>query len=236
MDLTNGEIVMWEALGTGILMLVGTSAVANTTLKNSGGRGTGWLMCAISWGFAVFAGASIADPTGGHLNPAVTLAQIMRDVITVEQGVFYVIGQMIGAFCGAVLTYLAFKKQFDTHDDMSQTRGVFCTAPMVRSYGWNTLTEVIATFVLILFILLNPSTNAALGYAAVAFVIVAIGTSLGGPTGWALNPARDLGPRIAFAVLPIKDKPSADWAYSWVPIVGPMVGAAAAAGVAAAVL
>jgi glycerol uptake facilitator protein len=235
-ELSNLEILSWEALGTFILILIGTSAVANNTLRTSGGKGGGWLMCALSWAFGVFAGASIADPSGGHLNPSVTLAVLLRGEITATQSVFYVLGQFLGAFLGALVTYLAFKKQFDTHDDPSSTRGIFCTAPTVRSYGWNTVTELIATFVLIVFVLLNPAANDALSYAAVAFVIVAIGTSLGGPTGWALNPARDFSPRVAFAVLPIKGKPDADWAYAWVPFVGPLAGAALGAGVAALML
>jgi len=233
--LSNLAIFGWELLGTFVLILIGTSAVANVVLRRSGGYAGGTLMVVFSWAFGVFAGASIADPTGGHLNPAVTLSVLMTGGITVSQAIFYVLGQFVGAFLGAGATYLAFKKQFDTHDNPSETLGIFATGPQVRSYGWNVVTEIIATFVLILFIQLNPMANAALSYAAVALVVVAIGTSLGGPTGWALNPARDFGPRAMFALLPIGGKPAPDWAYAWVPIVGPLVGAILAVLVASAV-
>lgn len=234
MDLTYFSAFAWEFLGTFILVLIGTSSVANHVLRKTGGHGGGPLMIAFSWAFAVFAGASIADRTGGHLNPAVTLAVWLRGDLPGRYVLFYFLGQFLGAFVGALFTYLAFKKQFDTHDNPDETLGVFATGPTVRSYGWNTLTEAIATFVLVLFILLNPVHNQALSYAAVAFIIVAIGTSLGGPTGWALNPARDFGPRAAFSVLPIAGKPNPDWAYALVPIIGPMLGAVAAVIVATA--
>jgi glycerol uptake facilitator protein len=147
----------------------------------------------------------------------------------------YLLGQMVGAFLGAVLAWAAYKLQFDTHDEPQNTRGIFSTGPTVPNYTWNVITEVIGTFVLVFWILLSPGVtagpdgvpvfgNGALGYAAVAFVVVSIGASLGGPTGYAINPARDLGPRIAYAVLPIKGKGSPDWNYSWVPVAGPIVG------------
>ncbi len=234
--MTAGQVALWEGLGTAIMMVVGTSASANSTLRMTSGHRAGPLMPAISWAFAVFAGASVAHPTGGHLNPAVTLADVLSGKLTPGQSVPYVVGQLAGALVGCTLTYLAFKKQFDTHHDPAEFRGIFCTAPMIRSYGWNVATEAIATFVLVTFVLLNPAANDALGYAAVAFVVLAIGTSLGGPTGWALNPARDLGARIAFVLLPMRGKSHADWAYAWVPVVGPLLGATAASALAAALV
>ncbi|MBB5955085.1 glycerol uptake facilitator protein [Saccharothrix tamanrassetensis] len=236
----NGSIFVWETLGTAILILLGAGVVANVTLKNSLGNGGGWLLINFGWGFAVFAGASVAAPSGAHINPAVTLGLAVADKVDWDRVPVYFAGQLLGAFLGAVLAWLAYKTQFDTHDDPGNTRGIFCTAPTVRATGWNLVTEIIGTFVLVIWILLSPGAkaagdgvpqfgNSALGYAAVAFLVVGLGNSLGGPTGYAINPARDLGPRIAYAILPIRDKGSADWGYSWIPVAGPLIGGVLAA-------
>ncbi|MFC4853459.1 MIP/aquaporin family protein [Actinophytocola glycyrrhizae] len=230
-----GEIFLWEMLGTAALILLGVGVVANVVLKQTLGSGGGWLLINFGWGFAVFVGASIANPSGAHINPAVTLGLAAADKAEWADVPAYLLGQLVGAFIGAVLAWLTYKLQFDTHDEPANTRGIFATGPTVPNYAWNTVTEVIATFALVFWILLSPAAgpgddgvptfgNSALGYAAVAFVVVGIGGSLGGPTGYAINPARDLGPRIAYALLPIKGKGSPDWNYSWVPIVGPVVG------------
>ncbi|MBP2474668.1 glycerol uptake facilitator protein [Crossiella equi] len=235
--MSGGEIFVWELVGTAVLILLGAGVVANTVLKNSLGNNGGWLLVNFGWGFAVFAGASIAAPSGAHLNPAVTLGLATAGKLDWGLVPFYFSAQLLGAFLGAVLCWLAYKLQFDTHDDPAGTLGIFSTGPTVDNKLWNTVTEVIGTFVLVLWILLSPSAqapvdgavpqfgNSALGYAAVMFVVVGIGASLGGPTGYAINPARDLGPRIAYAVLPIKGKGGANWGYSWVPVVGPFLGA-----------
>jgi glycerol uptake facilitator len=234
-DLNFGEIVLWEMLGTAGLILLGAGVVANVVLKKTLGTGGGWLLINIGWGFAVFVGASIANPSGAHLNPAVTFGLAIADKTDWADVPAYLIGQMLGAFIGAVLAWAAYKLQFDTHDEPQNTRGIFSTGPTVPNYGWNLVTEIIGTFVLVFWILLSPGAsagddgvptfgNSALGYAAVAFVVISIGASLGGPTGYAINPARDLGPRIAYAILPIKGKGSPDWNYSWVPVAGPLVG------------
>lgn len=226
MDLSFGEIFVWEMLGTAVLILLGAGVVANRVLKNALGNGDSWLLIAVGWGFAVFAGATVANPSGGHLNPAVTLGLIVADKAEWSDFPAYALGQMVGAIVGATLAWAAYKLQFDTHDEPQNTRGIFCTGPTVPNYVWNTITEVIATFVLIIWILLNPAEQfSALGYAGVAFLVIGIGGSLGGPTGYAINPARDLGPRIAYALLPIKGKGSPEWNYSWVPVVGPLIGA-----------
>lgn len=238
MDLSFGEIFLWEMLGTAALILLGAGVVANTVLKKSLGFNGGWLLITIGWGFAVFVGASIADPSGAHINPAVTIGLLASGGSDFGWALApaYFLGQMVGAILGATLAWAAYKLQFDTHDDPAGTRGIFCTGPTVPNYGWNVLTEVIGTFVLVFWILLSPAVkagedgvptfgNSALGYAAVAFVVISIGASLGGPTGYAINPARDLGPRIAYALLPIKGKGSPEWNYSWVPVAGPIVGA-----------
>jgi glycerol uptake facilitator protein len=229
-DLNFGEILLWEMLGTAALILLGAGVVANRVLKRALGVGDSWLLVAIGWGFAVFIGATIADPSGGHINPAVTVGLAVADKTEWADVPAYLIGQMIGAFIGAVLAWASYKLQFDTHDEPQNTRGIFCTGPTVPNYLWNTITEVIATFVLLIWILLNPPDQfTALGYAGVSFVVISIGGSLGGPTGYAINPARDLGPRIAYAVLPIKGKGSPEWNYSWVPVVGPLIGGILAA-------
>lgn len=226
MDLSFGEIFVWEMLGTAVLILLGAGVVANRVLKKALGNGDSWLLIAVGWGFAVFAGATVANPSGGHLNPAVTLGLIVADKADWSDLPAYVLGQMVGAIIGATLAWAAYKLQFDTHDEPQNTRGIFCTGPTVPNYVWNTITEVIATFVLLIWILLNPAEQfSALGYAGVAFLVIGIGGSLGGPTGYAINPARDLGPRIAYALLPIKGKGSPEWNYSWVPVVGPLLGA-----------
>ncbi|GAA0526487.1 glycerol uptake facilitator protein [Saccharopolyspora subtropica] len=231
-----GAIFTWELLGTAMLTLLGCGVVANVTLRNALGHNGGWLLINFGWGFAVFAGASVAWESGAHINPAVTLGLAANGQTPWSQVPVYIVAQLIGGALGAVLCWAAYKLQFDTHDEPANTRGIFCTGPTVRNAPWNLLTEIIGTFVLVLWIILSPQAgpgdadgvptfgNSALGYAAVAFLVIGIGNSLGGPTGYAINPARDLGPRIVYAILPIRGKGSAEWGYSWVPIVGPIAG------------
>ncbi|SFQ21842.1 glycerol uptake facilitator protein [Amycolatopsis arida] len=236
-----GSIFLWELLGTGMLVLLGTAVVANNALRKTTGNGAGFLFITIGWAFAVFTGASIAAPSGAHINPAVTLGLAVSGQTEWVDVPFYFAGQMVGGVLGAVLCWATYKLQFDDHPEPQYTLGIFSTEPTIRKPAWNLVTEIIGTFVLVAWILLTPGFetgvngevptfgNAALGYAGVAFVVLVIGTSLGGPTGYAINPARDLGPRIAYAfVLPIKGKGRADWGYSWVPVVGPLAGAALA--------
>lgn len=225
-----GSIFVWETLGTAILILLGTAVVANHVLRNTNGNGAGTLFINVGWGFAVFTGASVAAESGAHLNPAVTLGLAIADKTDWGDVPAYVAGQMVGAVIGAMLTWATYKLQFDAHGEPQNTLGIFSTAPTIRNTPWNLVTEVIGTFVLVIWILLSAPENAALGYAGVAFVVLVIGTSLGGPTGYAINPARDLGPRIAYAFLmPIRGKGRADWGYSWIPVAGPLVGGALAA-------
>ncbi|WP_116051167.1 MIP/aquaporin family protein [Amycolatopsis palatopharyngis] len=237
-----GSIFIWEMLGTSVLVLLGTAVVANNTLRKTIGNGAGFLFITFGWAFAVFAGASLAAPSGAHINPAVTLGLAISGQTEWADVPIYFAGQMVGGVLGAVLCWATYKLQFDDHPEPGLTLGIFSTAPTIRKPAWNLVTEIIGTFVLVAWILLTPVYepavngevptfgNSALGYAGVAFVVLVIGTSLGGPTGYAINPARDLGPRIAYAfILPIKGKGKADWSYSWVPVVGPLVGAALAA-------
>lgn len=241
------DVFASEFFGTTVLLLLGAGVVATNLLPKSKGRGGGWLMINWGWGLAVLVGVYAAWKTGGHLNPAVTVAKVVAywfdpEVtlngaavgsatavdVTFGNVLVYLAAQFLGAFVGAVLAYLAFKKQFDQDCDPALKLGVFSTGPEVRSYGWNLVTEAIGTAVLIVFVMVAGGTPSAVGPLAVALVIVGIGASLGGPTGYAINPARDLGPRIAHAVLPIKGKGGSDWGYAWVPVVGPIIGAVVA--------
>jgi glycerol uptake facilitator protein len=231
-----------EFIGTAILVLIGCGIGALGSLKKSLGFGAGnWSLTAFGWGMAVFVGASVAWESGAHLNPAVTLGLTLTGITSWSTVPYYLLGEFAGAIVGALLVYLVYKKQFDTHDQPETTGGIFYTKPGVRSLGWNTVSEAVATFVLIYWIIQQapwapalegqpPSLgNIGLGYAGVAFAVIAIGAGLGGSTGYAINPARDLGPRIAYALLPLRGKEKIDWGYAWVPIVGPLLGAVAAA-------
>lgn len=223
-------------------MLLGCGIGALGSLRHSLGFGAGnWSLTAFGWGMAVFVGASVAWASGAHLNPAVTFALALVGTTPWGDVPYYLLGEFGGAIFGAFLVWLAYKKQFDTHDSPETTGGIFYTKPGVRALGWNTVSEAIGTFVLVYWILqqapwqpategTSPSVgNIALGYAGVAFAVIAIGAGLGGATGYAINPARDFGPRLTYALLPIKNKEKIDWGYAWVPIVGPLLGAALAA-------
>ncbi len=228
-----GALFLSEVVGTAMLLLLGAGVVANTALTKSKGNGTGFLFVNFGWGLAVFAGVLVSQKSGAHLNPAVTLgiaAQSIAQGKAVDWATvaIYILAQFIGAFIGAVLCWLAYKQHFDEEPDAATKLGVFSTGPAIRSYGWNVVTEIIGTFVLVFVILAAGAIKSTdLGWLSalgVAMLIVGIGASLGGPTGYAINPARDLGPRIAHFVLPIKGKGDSDWGYSWVPVVGPIIG------------
>jgi glycerol uptake facilitator protein len=233
-----GTIFLSETVGTALLLLLGGGVVANVILTKNKGFGGGWLLISFGWGLAVFAGVTVAYASGAHLNPAVTLGLLAAGQITGDdvflKVVVYLVAQFLGAFLGAVLTWLTYRQHFDEEPDPAAKLGVFSTGPAIRNYAWNFVTEVIATFVLV-FVVIGfgrggdpsvgtPAGLAGLGAIPVAFLVVAIGASLGGPTGYAINPARDLAPRIAHAILPIKGKGTSDWSYSWVPVAGPIVG------------
>jgi len=231
-----GDVFISETLGTAILLLLGAGVVANAILPKTKGNGGGWLLINFGWGLAVFAGVYAAYKSGAHLNFAVTVGLLTDGAKEFAPGVeanlgnamVYLGGEMLGAFLGAVLAWLAYKKHFDQEADPAVKLGVFSTGPELRSYGWNFVTEVIGTFVLVFVILAFGGSPSGLGPLAVAMLVVGIGASLGGPTGYAINPNRDLGPRIAHAILPIPGKGSSDWGYAWVPVLGPIVGGALA--------
>jgi glycerol uptake facilitator protein len=229
------EIFVSEVLGTAVLLLFGCGVVANAILpatKGFGGGGGGaWLMINFGWGLGVFAGVFVAFKSGAHINPAVTIGLLANGAEfapgvpgTFGNLLIYWAAQMLGAFLGAVLAWMAYKQHFDAEGPAAAKLGVFSTGPEIRGYGWNFVTEVIGTFVLVFVVIAFGNTPNELGPLAVALLVVGIGASVGGPTGYAINPARDLGPRIAHALLPIPGKGSSDWAYSWVPIAGPLVG------------
>ncbi len=231
------DVFVAETFGTFLLLLLGTGVVANVALAKTKGNNGGFLMVNFGWGLAVFAGVYVAALSGAHLNFAVTVGLwVNGDVGQFAPGVdknfvnamAYLAAQMLGSILGAVFCWLAYKQHLDEEPDPANKLGVFSTGPAIRSYGWNVVTEIIGTFVLVFVILSFGNTPSGLGPLAVALLVVGIGASLGGPTGYAINPNRDLGPRIAHALLPIKGKGGSDWGYAWVPIVGPIIGGALA--------
>jgi glycerol uptake facilitator protein len=230
-----GDILLSEIMGTGMLTLLGCGVVANAVLAKNKGFNGGFLMINFGWGFAVMAGILVAAKSGAHLNPAVTLGLLASGVDAYAPGVdvnfgntiAYLIGEFIGAFVGAVLCWLAYRDHFDDPESEPGAKlGTFSTGPAIRNTPWNLITEIVGTFVLV-FVILGIGQGeapAALGFILVPFLVIGIGASLGGPTGYAINPARDLGPRVAHFVLPIKGKGDSDWAYSWIPVAGPIIG------------
>jgi glycerol uptake facilitator protein len=232
------EKMVFEFLGTMILILMGDGVCANVSLEKSKAKGAGWVVVTFAWGLAVMCGVFIAGPyTGAHLNPAVSIGLALAGTFDWNLVVPYIIAQMLGGFVGAVLVYIYFKDHYDATPDADAKLGSFCTIPAIRNKWRNLLSEVIGTFVLVYVILAIGNVGntpelgmGSLGAFPVTFLIVAIGMSLGGTTGYAINPARDLAPRFAHFILPIKGKRNSDWSYAWVPGVGPVIGGAIAAG------
>lgn len=236
------NILIGEIIGTMFLVLLGDGVVANVLLGKTKGNNSGWIVITTAWAMAVFVGAFIsASVSGAHLNPAVTLGLAIAGATPWADVPVYWVGEFIGAFLGAILVFLAYFPHWAETKDPGLKLAVFSTAPAIRSTVWNLVCEIIGTFVLLFGILgikgvtgdMSDSPIAlnmgALGIIPVAFLVWAIGMSLGGPTGYAINPARDLGPRIMHAILPIPGKGGSDWGYSWIPVIGPLVGAAIAA-------
>ncbi|MCL4639798.1 MULTISPECIES: MIP/aquaporin family protein [Olivibacter] len=230
-----------ELLGTMILILLGGGVVANVVLKGTNGHSSGWIVITTGWALAVFTGVVIAGPySGAHLNPAVTLAMILSDNLSWATACSYVLAQFIGAMTGAFLVWLMYKDHFDETEDAGAKQAVFCTSPALRNLPINLISEIIGTFVLIIAVFFfkdgeiaiddtkTPIGLGSIGAIPVAFVVWVIGLSLGGTTGYAINPARDLGPRIMHAILPIKNKAGFNASYAWVPVIGPLIGAALA--------
>jgi glycerol uptake facilitator protein len=223
-----------EVIGTGALVLLGDGVVAGVLLARSKAQNSGWIVITFAWAIAVFVGVVIAAPiSGAHLNPAVTLAVYLNGGITLDQVPVYWAGEMLGAFLGGVLVFLHYYPHWEVTEDADLKLAVFSTGPAIRNTTWNFVSEVIGTFVLVFVIFAFANNGAAAGLGAlgalpVALLVLVIGLSLGGTTGYAINPARDLGPRIAHYLMPIAGKRDSDWSYSWIPVVGPLVGAALA--------
>ncbi len=217
-----------EIIGTGILVLLGDGVVANVLLKKSKGENAGWIVITTGWGLAVaLAVYAVGWISGAHINPAVTVGLAAIGKFPWADVPGYIAAQMIGAFLGAVLVFLAYLPHWRETEDQGAKLGVFCTAPAIRNVTSNLITEIIGTAMLVLGVLAIGHPNnelGALGALLVGFLVWGIGLSLGGPTGYAINPARDLGPRIAHALLPIPGKGGSDWGYSWIPVVGPIIG------------
>ena len=231
-----------EFMGTMVLIVFGSGVCANMSLTKSKGQGGGWICIAVGWGFAVTLGVFTATTLGapqGDLNPAVTLAKTMAGIYTVPQLMATSAAQLVGGIVGATIVWLAYLPHWEETRDPATKLGVFATGPAIRNPMANFLCEAIATFFLMFIIWMifsDPVGQLVPGYGPyiVGVLIWALGLSLGGPTGYAMNPARDLGPRIAHAILPIAGKGGSDWGYAWVPIVGPLCGGALAYIVASA--
>ena len=232
-----------EVIGTMLLILLGNGAVANVVLPGTKGHNGGWIVITVGWGLGVFAGVTVAGPvSGAHINPAVTIGLALTGLFPWAKVAMFILSQMLGASIGAFLVWLFYRHHFNKAEDPATQLGCFSTGPAIRKTASNLISEIIGTFVLI-FVLLyisEPSMNiegieeskiglGTLGALPVALLVTAIGLSLGGTTGYAINPARDLGPRIMHSILPMNKKGTSDWSYSWIPIIGPLGGAAIAA-------
>jgi glycerol uptake facilitator protein len=221
-----------EFLGMTLLILFGNGVVANVVLNKTKGNNSGWIVITFGWAIAVFVGVFVATKSGAHLNPAVTLAMAYLEKLPWTEVPIYIAAQFAGAIFGSVLVYLSYMQHFAATDDKDGKLAVFCNAPAIRSTIPNMITEIIGTFALVFTVLFISSPEHSLGSLnalPVALIVLGIGLSLGGATGYAINPARDLGPRIAHFILPIPNKRDSDWSYSWIPVVGPIIGGLIAA-------
>ncbi len=221
-----------EVIGTMLLIILGNGVVANVVLKNTKGSSSGWIVITFGWGMAVFVAVFTMGPiSGAHINPAVTIGLALVGKFPWADVPIYIIGQLLGASLGAFIVWVHYKKHFEITEDENLKLACFSTGPEIRSTFNNLLSEIIGTFVLVFAVLFIAAPEVGIGSIdalPVAFLVFAIGLSLGGTTGYAINPARDLGPRIMHSLLPIPQKRNSDWGYSWIPIVGPIIGAALA--------
>nr|WP_299387386.1 MIP/aquaporin family protein [Allomuricauda sp.] len=232
-----------EIIGTFLLILLGCGVNANVSLQKTFGNASGWIVITTGWAIAVYTGVVVAGPhSGAHLNPAVTIGLALAGEFSIYDVPHYIVAQFIGAMLGAFFVWLMNKSHFDATEDGNSKRAVFCNAPAIPNTFQNMLTEILGTFVLVFAVLfftdaVNTADNTIIGLGSlgalpVALIVWGIGLSLGGTTGYAINPARDLGPRIIHALVPIKNKGSNGWGYAWIPVVGPVLGGALAAGLA----
>ena len=222
-----------EITGTAFLILLGNGVVANVVLNKTKGHHSGWIVIAFGWAIAVFVGVYVAAASSGaHLNPAVTIALAIAGKFSWALVPGYIAAQLVGAVIGSLLVWITYKKHFDETEDAAAKLAVFCTHPAIPNKFFNLMTEIVGAFALVFGVLFITGADVKLGSLdalPVALLVLGIGLSLGGPTGYAINPARDLGPRIVHFILPIKNKGGSGWAYSWIPIVGPIIGGVLAA-------
>ncbi len=222
-----------EFIGTALLVLLGDGVVANVLLKKTKGHDSGLIVITIGWGMAVFVGVlCTAAASGAHLNPSVTVALALTDKFPWDQVPGYIAAQMAGGMAGAFLVWAVYKKHFEATADADTKLAVFCTGPAIRGAWGSMVSEIVATFVLVFAVLNMAAPRYGLGAMnalPVGLLVVGIGVSLGGTTGYAMSAARDLGPRIMHALLPIPGKRDSDWGYAWIPVIGPLIGAALAA-------
>jgi glycerol uptake facilitator protein len=237
---------MAEFIGTALLILFGGGVCANVSLKKTNGHDSGWIVIAAGWGIAVFIGAFCANEfSGAHLNPAVSIAMVVGEKLSIGSAIGYIVAQFAGAMLGATTVYLFYREHFNVTDDPDAKLGCFCNAPAIRNFKQAFFCEAVGTFALILpiFLMVTPRLASgetpidtdpvlglgSLGLLPVGLLVFGIGLSLGGTTGYAINPARDLGPRIIHALLPIRNKRDSDWSYAWIPVAGPITGGIIAA-------
>jgi len=237
--------VIAEFIGTAILILMGVGVNANASLKNTYAEGSGWIIITFGWGFAVFLGVIVAGPvSGAHINPAVTVGLAAAGKFPWSDATGYILAQLGGALLGAFLAWVFFYSHYNATEDEGTKLGTFCTGPAIKNLPINFFNEVLGTFVLVFVVLYIAGATleagnletpviglGSIGALPVGLLVVAIGMSLGGTTGYAINPARDLGPRIIHALVPMKNKGDSNWPYAWVPILGPITGALIAAGI-----
>lgn len=237
------KVIVGELFGTFILILLGNCVVANTLLKKSKGENSGWIVICVGWGFAVAIAAMLSNISKAHLNPAVTIGLWVAGKKEAFVGnnytyiPLYIAMQLLGAMLGQIFVYLAYFKEYNDTEDTNFVLATFSTSPAHRSYIWNTVTEIIGTFVLVMIVAatfsiknLVPTNGGFAAGATVGLGVMVIGLGIGGPTGFAINPARDLGPRIVHAILPLTNKGPSDWKYAPVPVIGPLIGATLAGG------
>lgn len=241
MDELTSNLSFWhfffgEFVGTALLLVLGGGVVANVVLNKTKGNNSGWIVITFGWAIAVFVGVYASNKLGGsgHLNPAVTIAMATFHINNFDSSLLpvYIIAQLTGAFVGAIIVWITYKQHFDATDDGSLKLAVFSTAPAIRNPFYNLVTEIVGTFILVFGAMSMSASEIKLGTLdalPVGLLVLGIGLSLGGPTGYAINPARDLGPRIAHFILPIKNKGTSDWNYSWIPVAGPIIGGLLAA-------
>lgn len=229
-----------ELIGTALVIILGNGVVANCLLKGTKGFNSGWLVITTGWALAVFTGVVVAAPySGAHLNPAVTLGLALAGKFAWAGVGAYVVAQLLGSVIGAIVVWVVYYQHFDATTEPDTQLACFCTGPAIRHRTFNLLSEIVGTFVLVFVVFYftaaemgpqkTPIGLGSIGALPVAFLVWAIGLSLGGTTGYAINPVRDLGPRLAHTLLPIKGKGPSNWAYAWVPVIGPVIGAIAAA-------